>query len=207
MALELIAEFDPILAKHIEIYGNKGKGNTSYFFYETCEEFISITTERLVKYIVREVKQGKYFSTILDSTLDITHVDQLSFIVRYLSKCGLPVERFICFLSNPGHKSEELATALIGLLNKYHLDIQLCRGKSYDNASNMSGVYFGLQARIKEFNPLAVYIPCAAHSLNLVGSCTAEYCPEAALFFLLLRHIHTFFSPSTSWRISIKTKQ
>ena len=74
------------------------------------------------------MEEGKYFSTILDSTPDITHVDQLSFVVRYLSKYGLHVERFICFVSNPGHKSEELATALIGLLNKYHLGIQLYRG-------------------------------------------------------------------------------
>jgi hypothetical protein len=118
MAVELIAEFDPFLAKHIEIYGNEGKGNTSYLSYQTCKEFISIMAEKEVKYIVDEVKEGKYFSTILDSTPDIINVDQLYFVVRYLSKCGFPVERFICFLSNPGHKSEELATALLGLLNK-----------------------------------------------------------------------------------------
>lgn len=29
---------------------------------------------------------------------------------------------------------------------------------------NMSGQYSGLQARIKEINPLADYIPCSAHS-------------------------------------------
>ena len=66
MAQELIAEFDPFLAKHIEIYGNKRKGNTSYLSFQTCEEFISIMEERMVKYIVDEVKEGKYFSTILD---------------------------------------------------------------------------------------------------------------------------------------------
>jgi len=44
----------------------------------------------------------------------------------------------------------------------------------------MSVVYFGLQARVIEINPFAVYIPCAAHSLNLVGSCAGECCLEAA---------------------------
>ena len=33
MALKLIAEFDPFLAKNIEIYGNKGKGNMSYIVH------------------------------------------------------------------------------------------------------------------------------------------------------------------------------
>jgi hypothetical protein len=70
MALEqLIAEFDPFLAKHIETYGNKGKGNTPYLSYQTCEEFIYIMAEIVVKYIVHEVKEGKYFSTILDLLL------------------------------------------------------------------------------------------------------------------------------------------
>jgi hypothetical protein len=97
--------------------------------------------ERVVKYTVHEVKEGKYFSTILDCTPDITHVDQLCFVIRYLSKCGLPVERFICFLSNPGHKPEELATALIGLLNKHDFDIQFCRGQPYANASDVTCVF------------------------------------------------------------------
>lgn len=42
---------------------------------------------------------------------------------------------------------------------------------STDNASNMSGQYSGLQQRLKEFNPLINFVPCASHSLNLVGSC------------------------------------
>ena len=42
-----------------------------------------------------------------------------------------------------------------------------CRGQSYDNASNMSGQYNGMQAHFKKVNPLA--IPCAAHSLNFWG--------------------------------------
>ncbi|KAL4143648.1 hypothetical protein QTP88_005959 [Uroleucon formosanum] len=44
------------------------------------------------------------------------------------------------------------------------------RGQTYDNAMNMSGQYSGLQARIKEINPLADYILCLAHSLNLIGT-------------------------------------
>jgi len=53
------------------------------------------------------------------------------------------------------------------------LDISNLRVQSYDNASNMSGIYAGLQARIWKLNPLALYVACAAHSLNLVGSCAA----------------------------------
>ena len=48
-------------------------------------------------------------------------------------------------------------------------DVYKRQGQSYDNGSNMSGVYKGVQARFQETNPRAVYVPYTAHSLNLVG--------------------------------------
>lgn len=81
-------------------------------------------------------------------------------------------------------------------LKNYDLDIANCRRQSYDNASNMSGAYSGLQARIKEVNPLAVFVPCSAHSLNLVGSCAAESCEAAISFFSNLQALYNFFSIS-----------
>ncbi|KAB0790847.1 hypothetical protein PPYR_14870, partial [Photinus pyralis] len=47
--------------------------------------------------------------------------------------------------------------------------IQDCRGQTYDNASNMSGRYSGLQARLKEKCEFTSFVPCSAHSLNLAG--------------------------------------
>ena len=43
------------------------------------------------------------------------------------------------------------------------------RGQPYDNTSDMSGKYNDMQAMMKERNHQADYIPCVAHSLNLVG--------------------------------------
>ena len=41
------------------------------------------------------------------------------------------------------------------------------RGQGYDGASNMSGIYRGVQARIRQQYPEAVYTHCRAHCLNL----------------------------------------
>ena len=46
----------------------------------------------------------------------------------------------------------------------------------------MSGRYIGMQARIREVNPKVVYIPCAEHSLNLVGLSAVDSCFEAVNF-------------------------
>ncbi|XP_065678120.1 zinc finger MYM-type protein 1-like [Hydra vulgaris] len=125
--------------------------------------------DNVIQQMVKEIKEAKYFSISIDSTPDISHADQLSFIFRYVQKNGCPVERFLGFLPNSGHKSEELADAVFLVLESHGLDINNCRGQNYDNASNMSGRYTGLQARIKKVNPLATFVPCSAHSLNLVG--------------------------------------
>ncbi|KAB0790441.1 hypothetical protein PPYR_15163, partial [Photinus pyralis] len=123
--------------------------------------------------------------------------DVLCWLGRYVNENGEPIERFLQFLPNPGHKSENLAEAVLKVLSTNSIDITDCRGQSYDNASNMSGAYTGLQARIKERNPKAHYVPCAAHSLNLVGTSAASCCQEACSFFNLVQNVYNFFSGST----------
>ncbi|XP_057663116.1 uncharacterized protein LOC130898084 [Diorhabda carinulata] len=66
----------------------------------------------------------------------------------------------------------------------------------------MSGLYSGVQARITTSNPLAEYVPCAGHFLNLVGTCAAESVTEAVDFFSTLQEIYNFFTVSTHrWEI------
>lgn len=109
MTLELLAEFDPFLDSHIKRHGNKGRGTTSYLSSKICDEVIDIMATKVLNTIVKEIKHAKYFSISVDSTPDISHVDQLSFIVRYVSEDGCPVERFLKFIPNCGHKAEDLA--------------------------------------------------------------------------------------------------
>ncbi|CAH2296767.1 zinc finger MYM-type 1-like [Pelobates cultripes] len=175
MMFEFLSEFDPFIAEHIARYGSAGKGVTSYLSFTTCEQFIQLMADSVTKQIVKEAKAAKYYSISVDSTPDSSHTDQLAFILRYVKGDGLPVERFLCFIPNPGHKSEQLAEVVLTTLKSYDLEIANCRGQSYDNASNMSGHYRGLQARILERNALAVYIPCSAHSLNFMGDFIQEH--------------------------------
>ncbi|XP_060853423.1 zinc finger MYM-type protein 1 isoform X5 [Rhopalosiphum padi] len=202
MALELLAEFDPFISNHISKNGNPGKGHTSYLSYYIYEQFILLMSKKVENTIIQDVNTSRYFSISVDSTPDITHTDQLSLVVRFVDESGNVFERFLCFMNNVGHKSEDIAEAVITILNKYNLNLNYLRGQSYDNASNMSGSYSGLQARIKLINPLAKFVPCSAHSLNLVGQNAASCCNEAIHFFNFLQNLYTFFSASTyRWQI------
>ena len=192
--LEVIAKFDSFLATHIAKYGNPGKGNTSYLSKNICEELISEMSNELRFEILEEVKQAGYFSLSVDSTPDISHVDQLSIIIRYVSPTdGKPVERFLTFLDMQSHTGENMANLVLGyLVTECELDFDKCRGQSYDNAANMSGKYNGMQRKILDRNPLAVFIPCAGHSLNLVGKCAVDCCPKAVDFFATIQQLYNF---------------
>ena len=77
------------------------------------------------------------------------------------------------------------------------IDIQHCRGQSYDNASATSGRYNGLYAKVAAKNNLAAWIPCAGHSLKLVVKAAADCCTAAVSFFDILECVYVFFTAST----------
>jgi hypothetical protein len=63
------------------------------------------------------------------------------------------------------------------------IDFNKCRDQSYDNAANMSDKYKGMQEIILKINKYAMYIPCAGHSLNLIGRAAVDCCLDAVHFF------------------------
>ena len=60
-----------------------------------------------------------------------------------------------------------LFNELKSALHSLGLNIDDVRGQGYDNGSNMKGKHQGVQTRLLEINPRALYMPCACHSLNL----------------------------------------
>ena len=84
------------------------------------------------------------------------------------------------------------ATAILHSLDEKQLDATHIRGQTYDGAAAMSSENVGVQKRIREVSPLAMYSHCAGHCLNLVfvHSCkiplvrnTIDKLKEVCLFF------------------------
>ena len=103
-----------------------------------------------------------------------------------------PVERFVKFFPNQGTKGQEIFEGLMKFLEDHGIDIPNCRSQSYDDASAMNGRYNGLQAKVAAENHLAVWIPCAGHSLNLAGQTTAECCQASVAFVTSLKQSMCF---------------
>ena len=68
----------------------------------------------ILDHIISEMKKCKYYSVSVDSTQDISIVDQLTLIVCYVLPSEL-VERFVKFLDMEGQSAEQPTESLLEL--------------------------------------------------------------------------------------------
>lgn len=77
-------------------------------------------------------------------------------------------EAFLGFYETNNTKSETLFNIVKDVLLRFGLEIKNLRGQCFDGASNVKGHLSGLQTRMKEEEPRAIFVHCVAHRLNLV---------------------------------------
>ena len=144
------------------------------------------------------MKTSKYFSLLVDCMSDISHEEQLSILIRCveIDQNIIHIKEYFCgFLHINDSIGSRLAEVFINFFTKNDLDLNSCRGQSYDNGANMRGQYRGVQALIKERNPRAVYVPCYNHTVNLMVCDAAKSATYAITFLALCKEFLHFFLP------------
>ena len=95
-----------------------------------------------------------------------------------------------------GKTAEQIMEQILKQLEEDGLQIQDCRGQAFDNAAVMAGHRSGVQKRIADTNPRAVFVPCTNHTLNLACVHAATASVHSVTFFGTLERLFTFFSGS-----------
>ena len=180
---------------------------TTYLSPTIQNELIKLVGKKVKYFILEEIKAAKYFSTLLDSTRDVSHIDQMALIVRYVKVDSSEVqikESFLNFF--PLHrKNADKMKSILDELQQNGLDTMMCRGQAYDDASNVVGIRSGVQCSIKQVNSKAIFIPCANHSLNLAGVHAVASSEHPATFFAVVERVYSFFSAFTQrWEVLLK---
>lgn len=82
--------------------------------------------------------------------------------MRFVEDNGVR-ERMLALVEARGVK---LTKPLLETLEKHGLDLANIVGQGYDGGSNMMGASKGVQARIAELSPVALFTHCFCHSTN-----------------------------------------
>ena len=207
--LELLAHYDPVVEEHVtkvKVAQQKGERlQAHYLSPESQNEFISLCATRVRRCILDERELAKYYSIMVNATPDSSHIEQTTFILRFLTKANdsyVINEPFLAFVDCCQKTGIDMANLILETLKEYRIPIDDCRGQGYDNAANMSGKYNGAQQHISSVNPLCLYSPCGCHSLNLCGVDSASSYTEAVTYFGMVQTIYNLFSSSPQrWQI------
>ena len=199
--VNLLAKYDDIMKQVL----NKPKGTVKYLSPAIQNEIIECLGTNLEKSLINEINSSPFFSLIVDTTQDITKIDQMSIIFRYVQiirdetckplKLNIK-ETFMGFHNTTNHSASGMTEQILSFLNSQSINLKKCRGQGYDGANVLKGAYNSVQTRIKNIEPLAEYVHCASHNLNLVINDTVSGCKEVVNFFTLLQEIYTFFGNS-----------
>lgn len=131
-------------------------------------EILEIVSHDIIRDIVETIKKRKEFSLIVDETSDVAGKEQVSVNIRCVDHDTLNVDEFFVGLcETPSMTGQSLFNLIQDVLTRLGLSFEYLRGQCYDGGSNMSGVKSGVKARILAEQPLALYIHCTAHALNL----------------------------------------
>ncbi|KAL4119570.1 hypothetical protein QTP88_012374 [Uroleucon formosanum] len=138
------------------------KNATSFASYTSPNvqnEIITICGDLIQENILKNIRNAKCFSILVDETQDVSRLEQMSFCVRYVdgvSNCIM--EDFLEFSIVHDMIGKGLSTSILQ--------------QGYDGAASMSGQFSGVQQYIREAVPHALYVHCTSHYLkNLaVGS-------------------------------------
>jgi hypothetical protein len=132
----------------------------------------------------------------------------MSEVLRYVKMDENEVkveESFLRFIETKGKSRDDISGLILRELENDGIQISDCRGQAFDNAAVMAGHRSGVQKRISEINPKALFVPCTNHSLNLACVHAASVTVHSVTFFGTLDRLFSFFSASTHrWDVLIQ---
>ena len=157
------AETDTVLADHLAF----APDNAKYTSKTIQNELTDVIADEIRQQLLKDIREATYYSVMADEVTDVSNHEQLSIVIRYVTRTLEVKEVFIDIIQTERITGKVLAQLIIDRLFQWELPLVNLRGQAYDGAANMAGLKSGCQAVIREKAPLAFYTHCASYRLNL----------------------------------------
>ncbi|KAJ8333395.1 hypothetical protein SKAU_G00414030 [Synaphobranchus kaupii] len=182
-------------------------GQRNVAFRGSWEEESEKESDDIRETLLTKVKDAKYFSLLADESMDISGTQQMSICICYVTGTGEKTEiseDFLGFCPLPKQDAATITEAILRQLTEMGLQASFLRGQGYDGASTMSGQVSGVQTRIQQLYPRAVYTHCRSHALNLVVVHGCSDIPVVRNIMTIIEKIAVFFSATAARKAALQ---
>lgn len=210
----LLAEFDPSAKAYLDklqaIRSQQlsRKPSINILSPRNVRRLLDIMKTKTVQRIVSSMKEQGVCSIINDGTQDLSKLEASCLLIRYIENDAngrpRPVERLVGLFTTGSTTGETLCDKILSHLENVDIPVSHIVGQSYDGAGNMAGKFKGLQAKVKEIQPKALYVWCSAHRLNLVIESVVTCCAGIRNTIGILQELYTFFGSHRRHEVLVK---
>ncbi|XP_060851596.1 zinc finger MYM-type protein 1-like [Rhopalosiphum padi] len=190
-----------LMAKHDIQFKIKQESKFNFTSPDIQNELINVCSDVLKTNIISQIKSVGFFAIMVDDAR-CHKVEYMSICVRYVKDLEV-YERFLGFMDvSEKQDAQTLINTIFQFLEHSNLGNIPIFAQSYDGASVMSGKRNGVQSKLLERYPCAIYTHCMAHRINLVVVDMCKNVEYAKSFFNSLEALYVYFSrPSTNKKL------
>ncbi|CAF4092977.1 unnamed protein product [Rotaria sordida] len=153
---------------------------------------------------ISEKLKNKSYALLAAESRDVAGHQQMSVVLRVIDdektkSTNYFIQEFLLgLIALHSLDTRSLANAIVEILKKYNIDLNLLIALCFDGASIMGGKNAGVQAILREkFMPKASYIHCHVHRLNLVIVDVCVSISYVSEFYSVIKKIHNYFTASS----------
>ena len=166
------SQYDKKLKQHLD----SAKSNAKYLSPRIQNEIIALCEISIRRNILDEIPF--YWSILVDETEDCSKMEQLSICARFVNRKCKICEEFLGFVTIPDLTAETISNCILKCVDEWGLKKFKLVGQGYDGATTMSSSKKGVQSRIIQHHPNAMYVHCRSHVLNLAIAKSCESVPS-----------------------------
>ena len=171
------------------------KKKRSYTSHDLQNEMLQLCANQVLRSIGAEAKESGPLGIIIDGCQD-GDSEQISLCIRYCMADLTIHEEVVGFYATSKGDAASVSNIILDVLLRLGLEVTNLVGQAYDGASVMSGHISGVQERIREKAPMANYVHCNAHCLDLVLQEAGKSVPFVRDAISVVHDIGTFLNAS-----------